>query len=39
MLMVIALVVVVLAGRVRDRRRSTSEGIGTARRGQIVTSR
>jgi len=28
MLMVIALIVVVVAGRVRDRRRSTSEGIG-----------
>jgi hypothetical protein len=39
MLMVIALVVVAVAGGVRDRRRSTSEGIGAARRGQIVTSR
>jgi hypothetical protein len=39
MLMVIALIVVVVAGRVRDRRRSTSEGIGAARRSQIVTSR
>ncbi|MGN9906839.1 hypothetical protein ACTMTJ_04705 [Phytohabitans sp. LJ34] len=39
MLMVIALIVVAVAGRVRDRRRSTSEGIGTARRSQIVTSR
>ncbi|MFC0532700.1 hypothetical protein [Phytohabitans kaempferiae] len=39
MLMVIALIAVVLAGRVRDRRRSASEGIGAARRGQIVTSR
>jgi hypothetical protein len=39
MLMVIALIVVAVAGRVRDRRRSTSEGIGTAGRSQIVTSR
>jgi hypothetical protein len=39
MLVVIALIVVAVAGRVRDRRRSTSEGIGAERRGQIVTSR
>jgi hypothetical protein len=39
MLMVVALIAVVVAGRVRDRRRSTSEGIGAARRSQIVTSR
>ncbi|MFD0744065.1 hypothetical protein ACFQ1L_21225 [Phytohabitans flavus] len=35
MLMVIALVVVVVAGRVRDRRRSASEGIGDARRARL----
>ncbi|MDQ7908859.1 hypothetical protein RB614_30435 [Phytohabitans sp. ZYX-F-186] len=39
MLMVIALLTVVVTGRVRDRRRSASEGIGADRRGQIVTSR
>jgi hypothetical protein len=39
MLMVIALIAVMVAGAIRDRRRSASEGIGAARRGQIVTSR